>query len=103
MVQEVVRLPVSISVHAYKENEPSLENFHESGLAGAFDRLTALVSEATEYKGRKAQQQLHNFMKNEVAHSLRVGMLPRIAQGISQPGHYHRCDRGISGRDKRRI
>ena len=84
LVQASVRLPVSISVHAYKENEPSLENFHESGLAGAFDRLTALVSEASEYKGRKAQQQLHNFMKNEVAHSLRVGMLPRIEEILKE-------------------
>lgn len=83
VVKEMVRLPVSISVHAYKYNEPSLENFRESGLACAFDRLAALVSEAAEYKGRKAQQQLHNFMKNEVAHSLRVGMLPRI-EGILQ-------------------
>jgi predicted GTPase len=70
--------PLSVSVHAYKTSEGSEQNLLESGLAELDAQMARLVSQASEYKPRKARQQIVNYLNRSVGQSVKNTLLPRI-------------------------
>jgi len=70
--------PLSVSVHAYKTSEGSEQNLLESGLAELDAQMASLVSQASEYKPRKARQQIVNYLNRSVRQSVKNTLLPRI-------------------------
>lgn len=63
---ETVRKPISISVHAYKENK----NFAEAGLERLFGDMSDLIDKAGKYKTEKAEKQVSNFIHYNVLNFL---------------------------------
>ncbi|WP_290536741.1 GTPase [Alcanivorax sp.] len=76
--QTEVRKPLSISVHAYKSLGESDESLVESGLAELDAQMACLVSQSSEYKPRKARQQIVNYLDRSVGESVKSTLLPRI-------------------------
>lgn len=71
----IARIPLSVSVHTYRKESSSLE---ESGLANLYKNLVDIVDEARAYKGKKATQQMVNFLDNNITKSLNHDIRPAV-------------------------
>ncbi|WP_404471047.1 50S ribosome-binding GTPase [Vreelandella venusta] len=76
--QTEVRHPLSVSVHAYKESQDSKHDWQASGLAELDSRMAGLVNVASDYKPRKARQQIINYLDRSVRSSIQIELLPKI-------------------------
>lgn len=63
---EQIKEPVSISVFTYKLHQ----NLEQAGLARLFSQLAGLINEAAGYKGSKADNQMKNFVRENIISKL---------------------------------
>lgn len=75
---DLVKKPLSISIHAYKSTSESTESLKASGLMRLDEQLALLIDEAKKYKTKKAQQQLENFVNGVVISSLNKEIMPVV-------------------------
>jgi len=77
---KLVKECVSISVHAYNESNKEQTDLQQSGLYKLFERLVVIIDEAKAYKVKKADQQVINFLNNQVIAPLEKNIKPQIAK-----------------------
>jgi len=75
---------VSISVHAYKESKQKQQDLEQAGLYQLFERLVVIIDEAKVYKVKKANQQVLNFLTNQVLAPLEKDIKPQIDELSNQ-------------------
>jgi hypothetical protein len=73
-----VRMPLSISVHCYRESDRSEKDLAESGLKGLLENMAGIVNEAQVYKHTKAKQQVLNYLEKTVLSGVLEDVQPKV-------------------------
>ncbi|OCH40708.1 GTPase [Aliivibrio fischeri] len=69
---------ISISIHAYREHQEKENAQSQAGLNRLFSSLSDIIHEAKEYKVEKANQQLINFINDNVLSTLEKDISPQL-------------------------
>jgi tRNA U34 5-carboxymethylaminomethyl modifying GTPase MnmE/TrmE len=75
---DLLKKPISISVHYYRSNNSCDAAFEASGLAKLLNSIASTVKEASVYKRNKAKQQVINYLENDVLASLNNNVIPQL-------------------------
>jgi predicted GTPase len=73
-----IKVPISVSVHSFKQSDGSLESQNTSGLTRLYVDLGSILNEAKIYKIEKASQQVINYLDRDILSSLTSIVQPQI-------------------------
>jgi predicted GTPase len=77
-----IKVPISISVHSYKQSNGDQEGLDISGLTRLYSDLGNILNEAKVYKVEKASQQVINYFDRDILSSLTNVVQPQISKLI---------------------
>lgn len=75
---KVIKHPISISVHSYKQSPKNETDLVQSGLSKVLICMSDLIQLASNYKPRKARQQIINYLDHSVLHGIRSDLIPMV-------------------------
>lgn len=70
--------PVSISVMCYRKSLRTEQDMHECGLHDLLENIAVTIDKAREYKGKKARQQVVNYLERQVMNGVKVDLVPKL-------------------------
>lgn len=76
--------PVSISVMCYRKSLQTEKDLHECGLYDLLDNIAVTIDSAREYKGKKARQQVVNYLERQVMNGVKADLSPKVETLKSQ-------------------
>ena len=79
-----VKKCISISVHTYQKSNKKQEDLQQAGLYKLFESLVVIIDEAKDYKVKKANQQVINFLREKVLKPLESKIIPEINELMTE-------------------
>lgn len=70
--------PVSISVMCYRKSLRTEQDMHECGLHDLLENIALTIDKARNYKGKKARQQVVNYLERQVMSGVKADLTPKL-------------------------